>query len=79
MIVHKPMNDRERLLRELRAKECFPVINRGKLWYDSLSMDQLSELKDWYRAWLDVTITHVIPPQPVWLNDKIDDTEEIRL
>lgn len=58
-------------LRNLRAKECFTVVNRGKLWYDCLSMEQLSELNDWYFAWLDVTETKVIPAKPEWLNKKL--------
>jgi hypothetical protein len=62
-------------LRELREKECFPVINRGKLWYNCLSMEQLSELNDWYFAWLDVTDTKVIPSKLEWLNKKLSREE----
>ena len=62
-------------LRKLRAKECFPVVNRGKLWYDSLTDDQYSELKDWYFDWLDVTETKNIPCRPVWLNEKLEKEE----
>ena len=32
-------------IRRQRDIVCFPVINRGKLWYDSLSYEQLGELK----------------------------------
>lgn len=56
--------DRLRLLRE---QECFPIINRGQLWYDTLSDEQVQELNEWYRAWLDITITKVIPEKPNWL------------
>ena len=35
-------------LRNMRERVCFPVINRGKLWYDSLTSEQLNELKKWY-------------------------------
>ena len=55
---------------EVRAKkeeECFSVINRGKLWYDTLTEEQVIELNDWYRKWLDVTETKVIPNKPTWL------------
>lgn len=54
-------------LRLQREIECFPVINRGQLWYESLSENQVAELQLWYQAWLDVTETLVIPERPVWL------------
>lgn len=67
-------------LRERREKECFSVINRGVLWYDRLTKAQINELYRWYQQWLDVTITGVIPPKPIWLNEKLDNpTEEILL
>lgn len=53
--------------RKQREIECFPVINRGPLWYDTLTEEQLSELKTWYRAWLDGTNTQTIPEKPEWL------------
>lgn len=59
------------VLRKKREEICFPIINRGKLWYDSLSSEQYQELKDWYKKWLDVTETNIIPETPKWLNDKI--------
>ena len=54
-------------LREQRSYECFSVINRGKLWYDKLSEEQINELRAWYHAWLDVTETKIIPQKPEWL------------
>lgn len=54
-------------LRERRNAECFSVINRGQLWYDTLSDWQIEELKAWYEAWLDVTKTMTIPEKPYWL------------
>lgn len=67
-------------LRERRKRECFPIINRGALWYDRLTKTQINELYYWYQAWLDVTETGVIPPKPLWLNEKLDNpTEEILL
>lgn len=62
-------------LRRRRAEECFSVVNRGKLWYDCLSIEQLSELNDWYFAWLDVTETKVIPTKPEWLDKKLSREE----
>ena len=59
------------VLRKKREEICFPIINRGKLWYDSLSSEQYQELKDWYKKWLDVTETNIIPETPKWFNDKI--------
>ena len=54
-------------LREMREKECFPIINRGMLWYNTLTEDQVTELGQWYQAWLDVTDTLVIPVMPEWI------------
>ena len=54
-------------LREMRAIECFPVVNRGKPWYDRLTPQQQSELDSWYQSWLDVTISHDIPQMPAWI------------
>lgn len=62
--------------RELREKCCFPVVNRGKLWYDRLTPSQISELNYWYESWLDVTETQVMPSAPSWLNNKLDKLEE---
>lgn len=55
-------------LRLLREEECFPIINRGQLWYNTLTDEQIQELNEWYRAWLDVTTTKVIPEKPTWLD-----------
>lgn len=61
----------EMLLEQLRIQresECFEIINRGKLWYDNLTEQQLIELNNWYKEWLDVTITKVVPVKPEWLD-----------
>ena len=50
-----------------REKECFAVINRGQLWYEGVSISQLIELRKWYKAWLEVTETMVVPEKPAWL------------
>lgn len=53
--------------RRRREAECFPIINRGQLWYDGLTEQQLAELKEWYQAWLNVTETLVVPMKLVWI------------
>ena len=50
-----------------REKECFSVINRGQLWYEGITIQQMVELRQWYKAWLNVTETMVIPEKPEWL------------
>lgn len=67
----------ENKIRAKRAEICFPVINRGKLWYDNLSTEQYKELKLWYQKWLDATETLVAPNTPDWINRKLNDTEDI--
>lgn len=59
--------EKKQELRELRELECFSVINRGILWYEELTQEQLAELKIWYKKWLDVTKTKTIPNRPKWL------------
>lgn len=54
-------------LRSQREKICYPVINRGALWYNRLTAEQKEELDIWYQAWLDVTETKVAPEMPEWL------------
>ena len=54
-------------LRQYREHRCFSIINRGLLWYNTLSEEQLLELDVWYKAWLQVTTTKIIPQEPVWL------------
>jgi hypothetical protein len=55
-------------LRIMRENHCFSIINRGQLWYNTLTESQKTELYTWYHAWLDVTETKVIPTKPSWLN-----------
>ena len=54
-------------LRDKRNVECFAIIDRSPLWYDSLTSTQLKELKEWYEAWLNITDTLQIPEKPDWL------------
>ena len=53
--------------RRRRETECFSVVNRGQLWYEGVSLAQLLELRQWYKAWLNVTETMVVPEKPAWL------------
>ena len=55
-------------LRFAREVECFSIINRGQGWYLLLSEEQKTELTEWYKAWLDVTETNIIPKKPNWIN-----------
>ena len=68
----------EEILDDLRLRrryECFDVVNRGQVWYDSLTQIQKEELKTWYKNWLDVTekysegisIEYIIPTRPSWI------------
>lgn len=68
----------EELLNQLRyerEKVCFSIINRGVLWYNTLTEEQRLELDRWYKEWLDVTdkyeegidIETIIPKKPEWL------------
>ena len=66
----EPPKTQEEIIEELRMKreqECFSIINRGKLWYDTLTPEQLAELQKWYTSWLDVTETLEEPIKPEWL------------
>ena len=54
-------------IRLQRETECFPVINRGALWYDRLTAEQKNELSVWYQNWLDAPQTEVIPEKLEWI------------
>lgn len=54
-------------IRARREVECFPIINRGELWYGNLTSAQKAELSDWYTAWLNAPETLEIPTRPEWL------------
>lgn len=69
------LENRKKELRALRKEKCFPVINRGMMWYNRLTAEQEIELFDWYNAWLDVTETLKVPKTPEWVNKKINDQE----
>lgn len=65
--VEELLENKKNSLRLRREEECFSIINRGKLWYDTLTSEQIEELNEWYRAWLDVTTTLVEPKRPEWI------------
>lgn len=54
-------------IRARRESECFPIINRGELWYGNLTSAQKAELSDWYTAWLNAPETLSVPTRPEWL------------
>lgn len=54
-------------LRTVRMRECFAIVNRGQVWYDTLDIYQKEQLASWYLAWLNVTDTKIIPDKPSWL------------
>lgn len=53
--------------RSQREEKCFSIINRGQLWYDGLTEQQIAELTAWYKDWLNVTQTLEVPSKPKWL------------
>jgi hypothetical protein len=73
-------DERYKLKEQIRRKRelvCFPVINRGKLWYERLNNIQHGELRAWYQAWLDATETLVIPDDLPWLDKKLSEESDI--
>lgn len=54
-------------LRYRRSEECFPIVNRGELWYDKLTEEQKAELSEWYEAWLDAPQTGSAPDPLDWV------------
>lgn len=54
-------------LRARRETECFPYINRGLLWYATLTEEQTDELEEWYKDWLDAPATLCAPNKLEWL------------
>lgn len=54
-------------LRQRRAAECWPVVNRGLPWYESITPEQNAELEAWYKAWKEVTVTLEAPELPDWI------------
>lgn len=69
---------RKNEIRRRREKECFPIVNRSRMWHSRLTNEQQSELARWYQMWLDAPETDIIPVTPVWINNKTK-PEEILL
>ena len=44
-----------------RQRVCFPVVNRGQFWYDTLTQSEKNKIREWYQQWLDAPETGVIP------------------
>lgn len=63
----KQQEEQLNVIRFDREIECFPIINRGTLWYSKLTEEQLTELNVWYQAWLDAPATLEIPTKPEWI------------
>lgn len=62
--------EHDRLVNEIRIRrevECFIIVNRGQLWYNTLTKAQKQELDEWYHAWLEAPETLIIPPRPSWI------------
>ena len=79
-ILEKPLPTEEQILENLRIRredECFPIVNRCALWYNTLTNEQQQQLNTWYQAWLNVPqvyqetkpedIETIIPQKPSWL------------
>lgn len=57
---------------------CFDIINRGSLWFDTLTAHQKEQLGNWYHQWLNITDTINLendlesqyPIIPEWLDEK---------
>lgn len=67
---YKNEKEHEQMVWKIRSDReaiCFPVINRGGLWYELLSEKERIELLAWYQAWLDAPDTLIEPTMPEWL------------
>ena len=54
-------------IRMRRVAECFAIIDRGRLWYESLTPEQLAELAAWRETWLTAPETGMAPERPAWI------------
>jgi hypothetical protein len=61
------IEEQKNALRRMREFKCFAIVNRGAVWYDTLTDENKKELSDWYQKWLDVTTTMQPPEKPEWL------------
>lgn len=70
LVTDKKKYDKDKLIDNIKYRrevECFAIVNRGQVWYNTLSKTQKTELQNWYEAWLDAPQTLVIPEKPEWL------------
>lgn len=54
-------------IRRQRQIQCFSIMDRSKFWYESLTLEQQQELREWYNAWLEAPETGIIPEKLDWL------------
>lgn len=69
-------------IRVNRNTQCFSIINRGPIWYNLLTEDQIKEINEWYLAWLNAPDTGIIPERPSWLDEDgkiLTNTENINM
>lgn len=59
-------------LRAQRKRICYPIVNRGQAWYDTLSNYQRLTLKSWYENWLVAPDTLEEPVAPDWIQEILD-------
>jgi len=71
-VVYSPERAEQRLLADLRAQrqEEFAKYDKYQLPYvqATLTEEQIQEYNEWRQAWLDVTVTKVIPKKPLWFD-----------
>ena len=58
-------------IRNQREIICFPVVNRGVLWYNKLLASQQDELNMWYEHWLEAPETMCVPQMPNFLQEEM--------
>ena len=56
-------------LKDYRQTHVFDIINRGNVWFNTLTIAQKAQLNTWYQSWLNVDTTLVVPETPTFLED----------
>ena len=67
LILDENIEAKKNQLRNKRDILFKKYIDRSRLWYNSLTNEQYTELTNWYNAWLNVTKTLVEAEMPSWL------------
>lgn len=62
-----PKEEAKKLLRQVREKECYSIVDRAA-WFASLTPEQQKEIQAWREAWKNVTDTFIIPQKPDWVS-----------